>query len=135
MAVAWGHQGGADRVAGQGPLEASACNVDPKGGVLYCPEIVLVFLRHASPWTPESVEIRTLFFASYRELVGTKELDIDLPEGATVSDLVSTLRSRGGAFTVLPVDPAVAVNHSYADPAVLLNDGDEVALIPPVAGG
>ena len=84
---------------------------------------------------PRSVEIRTLFFASYRELLGTKELDIALPEGATVSDLVSTLRSRGGAFTVLPSEPAVAVNHTYADPAALLRDGDEVALIPPVAGG
>ena len=81
------------------------------------------------------MEIRTLFFASYRDLLGTRELDVDLPDGATVSDLVSTLRSRGGAFTVLPADPAVAVNQSYAGPAALLRDGDEVALIPPVAGG
>ncbi len=81
------------------------------------------------------MEIRTLFFASYRELLGTGELHLDLPDGATVSDLVSALRSRGGAFTVLPTDPAVAVNQSYADPAALLSDGDEVALIPPVAGG
>lgn len=82
-----------------------------------------------------SVEIRTLFFASYRELLGTKELAVDLPEGATVSDLVSNLRSRGGAYTVLPGDPAVAVNQAYADPTAPLSDGDEVALIPPVAGG
>ena len=87
------------------------------------------------PESPRSVEIRTLFFASYRELLGTRELSLDLPEGTTVSDLVSTLRARGGAFTVLPTDPAVAVNRSYADAAVLLRDGDEVALIPPVAGG
>ena len=81
------------------------------------------------------MEIRTLFFASYRELLGTKELRLDLPVGATVKDLVSTLRSRGGAFTVLPTDPAVALNQCYADPTALLSDGDEVALIPPVAGG
>lgn len=81
------------------------------------------------------MEIRTLFFASYRELLGTGELHLDLPAGATVSDLVVALRARGGAFTVLPTDPAVAVNQSYADPALALNDGDEVALIPPVAGG
>lgn len=82
-----------------------------------------------------AVEIRTLFFASYKELLGTRELQLDLPEGATVSDLVATLRSRGGPFTVLPTDPAVAVNQVYADPASCLSDGDEVALIPPVAGG
>jgi molybdopterin converting factor subunit 1 len=81
------------------------------------------------------VEIRTLFFASYKELLGTGELQLVLPEGATVSDLVSTLRSRGGAFTVLPTAPTVAVNMTYTDPMSMLSDGDEVALIPPVAGG
>ena len=81
------------------------------------------------------MEIRTLFFASYKELLGTGELQVDLPDGATVSDLVAALRSRGGAFTVLPATPAVAVNMTYTDTASLLNDGDEVALVPPVAGG
>ncbi|HIF06347.1 MAG TPA: molybdopterin converting factor subunit 1 [Gemmatimonadetes bacterium] len=81
------------------------------------------------------LEIRTLFFASYKELLGTGELCVHLPDGATVSDLVSALRSRGGAFTVLPTAPAVAVNRTYTHPSSLLNDGDEVALIPPVAGG
>jgi molybdopterin converting factor subunit 1 len=82
-----------------------------------------------------NLKIRTLFFASYKELLGTGELQIALPEGATVSDLVAALRSRGGAFTVLPAAPAVAVNMAYTDPTSLLSDGDEVALIPPVAGG
>ena len=81
------------------------------------------------------VRIRTLFFASYKVLLGTGELQVDLPEGSVVSDLVSALRSRGGAFTVLPAAPAVAVNLTYSDPTSLLRDGDEVALIPPVAGG
>ena len=81
------------------------------------------------------VRIRTLFFASYKELLGTGELQVDLPEGSAVSDLVSALRSRGGAFTVLPTAPAVAVNLTYSDATSLLSDGDKVALIPPVAGG
>ena len=81
------------------------------------------------------MKIQTLFFASYKELLGTGELQVDLPTGATVSDLVAELRSRGGAFTVLPAIPAVAVNMTYSDPSSALSDGDEVALIPPVAGG
>jgi molybdopterin synthase sulfur carrier subunit len=123
------------RAAGRADAQATSFwNVDPKGGVPLLSGTLLVFWDR--PFlVPPSVEIRTLFFASYRELLGTKELAVDLPEGATVSDLVSSLRSRGGAFTVLPGDPAVAVNHAYADPTALLNDGDEVALIPPVAGG
>lgn len=83
----------------------------------------------------DHVEIRTLFFASYKELLGTGELRLDLPEGATVSDLVSAVRSRGGAFTVLPAAPAVAVNMAYTEATSSLSDGDEVAFIPPVAGG
>ncbi len=82
-----------------------------------------------------SVKIHTLFFASYKELLGTGELQVDLPSGATVSDLVAELRSRGGAFTVLPVIPAVAVNMTYSDPSSSLSAGDEVALSPPGAGG
>ena len=81
------------------------------------------------------MKVQTLFFASYKELLGTGQLQVDLPSGATVADLVEELRARGGAFTVLPAVPAVAVNMSYSDPSSTLSDGDEVALIPPVAGG
>jgi sulfur-carrier protein len=83
------------------------------------------------------MQIKTLFFASYRELVGTDELTITLPraERATVADLVSALRARGAAWTALPDRPAVAVNQEYARSDTALSDGDEVAFIPPVSGG
>lgn len=79
--------------------------------------------------------VRTLFFAAYRDLLGTSELAVELAEGATVADLVVDLRSRGAPFDVLPDEPAVAVNMSYALPSEPLAPGDEVAFIPPVAGG
>ena len=82
-----------------------------------------------------SVAVRTLFFASYRDLVGTPELAVELGEGATVSDLVAELRGRGRGFGSLPADPAVAVNRRYAALSERLSSGDEVAFIPPVAGG
>jgi molybdopterin converting factor subunit 1 len=75
-----------------------------------------------------------LFFAVYRELAGTHELEVELPDGSTVARLVALVRERPGAGT-LPANPAVAVNQEYASHAALLHDGDEVALIPPVAGG
>lgn len=81
------------------------------------------------------MQVRTLFFASYRDLVGTGSLELQLPQGATVSDLVARLRNRGGPYGTLPPDPAVAVNREYARSDVALKDGDEVAFIPPVAGG
>ena len=82
-----------------------------------------------------SVSVHTLFFAVYRDLLGTASLSVELPEGATVADLVAELRGRGAPFDCLPAEPAVAVNRAYALPSELLGAGDEVAFIPPVAGG
>lgn len=79
--------------------------------------------------------VRALFFASYREVAGTAELSVVLPESARVADLVAVLRERGGSWSRLPVAPSVAVNMEYATLAQPLREGDEVALIPPVAGG
>jgi len=81
------------------------------------------------------VSVQALFFAAYRDLLGTGRLTVELPEGATVGDLVRTLRDRGAPWSALPVEPAVAVNRAYATPGEALRAGDEVAFIPPVAGG
>ena len=51
---------------------------------------------------------------------------MELPEGATVADLVAELRGRGAPFDCLPAEPAVAVNRAYALPSELLGTGDEV---------
>lgn len=81
------------------------------------------------------MEVRTLFFAQYRDVVGASSLDIELPAGATVDELVDALRSRGSPFDRLPTDPAIAVNQTYSEGERILSAGDEVAFIPPVAGG
>lgn len=79
--------------------------------------------------------VNALFFAAYRDLVGTASLAVELPSGATVADLVSELRGRGAPFNALPEEPAIAVNRTYAFPEEALASDDEVAFIPPVAGG
>lgn len=91
----------------------------------------------APPTRPRNmrISITALFFAAYRDLVGAGSLPVEIPEGATVADLVASLRSRGAPFDALPSEPAVAVNRSYAAHSVSLRAGDEVAFIPPVAGG
>ena len=81
------------------------------------------------------MRVQARFFAAYRELIGASGTEVDLPEGATVADLVDALRERGPSFGALPPRPAVAVNLEYAPPETGLRDGDEVAFIPPVAGG
>lgn len=81
------------------------------------------------------MKIGILFFAAYRDLVGIDRLDIELSPGSTVAELVSLLRGRGAPFKHLPPRPAVALNRVYVRGGSCLSDGDEVAFIPPVAGG
>ncbi|MDX1647467.1 MAG: molybdopterin converting factor subunit 1 [Longimicrobiales bacterium] len=82
-----------------------------------------------------SLSVNALFFASYRDLVGASRVSVELHEGATVEDLVRELRGRGEPFDALPEQPAVAVNRTYAYLDEPLAPEDEVAFIPPVAGG
>jgi molybdopterin synthase catalytic subunit len=82
----------------------------------------------------KQVKVKSLFFASYRDLIGTDELVVDLPEGSTVADLTSVVRARAGSER-LPDVVVTAVNQEYASSEKELRNGDEVAFIPPVAGG
>ncbi len=78
--------------------------------------------------------VRVLLFASYAEAVGAPEIEVDLPSGATVQDLVEAVRRRHGT-RLLPPAPLVAVNQRYAAHDTRVSEHDEVAIIPPVAGG
>ena len=78
--------------------------------------------------------VAVLLFASYAEMLGRDRIALELPAGASVRDLLQQVRSLPGAER-LPPAPMVAVNHQYATLQQRLSLGDEVALIPPVAGG
>ena len=81
------------------------------------------------------LHVRLLLFAVYRDLAGASELELELPTGATAATAIDQLRQRGGGLARLPAAPVVAVNREYAPLATPLSDGDELALLPPVAGG
>jgi MoaE-MoaD fusion protein len=81
------------------------------------------------------MQIRALFFASYRDLAGAETLELELAPGATIADLLARLRERGGGFLRIPASPVAARNMSYAPLATPLEDGDEVAFLPPISGG
>lgn len=73
-----------------------------------------------------------LLFASWADALGSR-LAVELPEGAQVADLLRELASRTTG-RALP-EPMVAINQRYASAAQVIRAGDEVAIIPPVAGG
>jgi molybdopterin converting factor small subunit len=78
--------------------------------------------------------VTVLLFASYADTLGARQLAFDLAPGATVGDLVGRVRALPGADR-LPFEPLVAVNERYAKRDLVLAGGDEIAIIPPVAGG
>ncbi|HEY7393637.1 MAG TPA: MoaD/ThiS family protein [Gemmatimonadaceae bacterium] len=75
-----------------------------------------------------------LLFASYADSLGARSLSLHVSSGATVRDVLGHVRALPGAER-LPAEPLVAVNERYAKPNRILAAGDEVAIIPPVAGG
>jgi molybdopterin converting factor subunit 1 len=79
------------------------------------------------------MSFNVLLFASYAEAVGSPTVAIDLPVGSTVADVVSAVRAL--TQHALPPSPLVAVNSRFAENSQVIAEGDEVAIIPPVAGG
>ncbi len=81
------------------------------------------------------MQVTTLLFAQLREAAGRSSVEVDLAEGSTVQDLLSALESTLPSLASMAGATAVAVNQAYVGRDAGLADGDEVALIPPVAGG
>jgi MoaE-MoaD fusion protein len=67
-------------------------------------------------------------FAGLRERAGAPHVDVELPDDATVGDLLAALE-------LAPRSCVAAINREYADAGTRIAPGDEVALVPPVSGG
>ena len=81
------------------------------------------------------MDVRVLFFASTREIVGENSIEIKLNEGDTVRDLMNELSKQFPELGSVEKKLAVAINEEYVVDDMSLVNGDEVALIPPVSGG
>lgn len=82
-----------------------------------------------------SISVRCLLFARYAEIVGQEEITLDLERNATVGQAIAALRARIPNGARLPERPMVAVNREHVLAGHVLGDGDEIALLPPLAGG
>lgn len=81
------------------------------------------------------MKVRIRLFAQQRQLTGWRERTIDLPEGSRVSSAWDALVSEWPILAPGTDSVRFARNAVYADADEPLADGDEVAVIPPVAGG
>jgi molybdopterin converting factor small subunit len=80
------------------------------------------------------IRVKVLLFARFAELLGATEMDVDVGAPATVRTLLDSLRTLTGGAQ-LPPTPMVARNRIHAQLDTALEDGDEVAVLPPLAGG
>ena len=82
------------------------------------------------------MRLDVLLFASAADACGAPRLSLDLPNGATAADVRSAVLERAQARgRSLPASTRIAVNHAFATMDAAVRAGDEVAVIPPVAGG
>ncbi|MFW5914801.1 MAG: MoaD/ThiS family protein [Thermoplasmatota archaeon] len=78
------------------------------------------------------MRIRVRFFASFREMAGREEVEMELPPGTRLEGLTSLLMEE---YPEMSGRAMVVHNRAYARGNPLLKEGDEVALFPPVSGG
>ena len=76
-----------------------------------------------------------LFFARFRDLAGRDEESREVPEGTRVAELWEVLSREVAGLGAWGKIPPAAVNRCYVPADTVLRPGDEVAFLPPVAGG
>jgi molybdopterin converting factor subunit 1 len=81
------------------------------------------------------MHVRVRLFARQREIAGAREVAVEVPDGATIEDAWAALVVLHPALASGRPYVRYARNGRYTDAKAALEDGDEVACIPPVAGG
>jgi len=80
------------------------------------------------------MKVSVRLFAGLRERAGAQHIEVELPEGAVVEDLLAAM-GQTPVGELHPGQCVVAINREYAGARETVRAGDEIALIPPVSGG
>jgi MoaE-MoaD fusion protein len=80
------------------------------------------------------MQVQVLFFGLLKDVAGRTADTLDLPDGATVADVVAHYQEVPRWRELMPA-VALSVNQEYVGPELKLKSGDEVAFLPPVSGG
>lgn len=81
------------------------------------------------------MKVKVRLYAAFRDIVGLKEENLDLKDGATVKDLLDDYIRRFPSLSKYREHIILSVNKEYGAPARVLREGDEVSFLPPVSGG
>ena len=82
-----------------------------------------------------NLRVRVLFFGPMRELTGLSEEAVDIPEGATLSDLFDHYQKRFPSLAGFRSSLVASRNQEFAPWETSLSSGDDIAFLPPVSGG
>lgn len=91
--------------------------------------------KRSRPVERFTAEVR--LYAWVAELADTRVITLELPRGVRASTVISKTLKAAGLDESLGLTDSVrlAVNREYARPSVVVEPGDELALIPPISGG
>jgi sulfur-carrier protein len=81
------------------------------------------------------ITITLKLFAAYQEAYGVPELVLQLPKGSTVADVRDRLIAEHPELEQWRNITRFGVNYNFVESDIVLQEGDEVVLIPPVSGG
>ena len=81
------------------------------------------------------MKIHVQFYAQLRDLVGMRELDVELPEGATIHDLLNKLYAQQSMLRSHDKSILIGAGVEFVDRNYELRPGEEIAIMPPVQGG
>lgn len=81
------------------------------------------------------MKVEVQFFSYLKDMTGCSATREELPEGATLQQLIQRLHQRFPKLAPAARSTLLAVGLEYASPDQLLKDGDQVSLFPPVQGG
>ena len=81
------------------------------------------------------MKIHVQFYAQLRDLVGMREMDLDLAEGATVRDLLEQIYAQQPALRSHDKSILIGAGVEFVDRNYELKPNEEIAIMPPVQGG
>ena len=81
------------------------------------------------------MKVRAQFYAQLREVVGNHELEVELPQDATVRELLEKVYAQKPSLREHDKSILVGVGLEFVDRNYKLNSGEEIAIMPPVQGG
>ncbi len=81
------------------------------------------------------MNVHVQFYAQLRDLIGTRELEVELAEDATVRDLLEKIYTQQPVLRAHDKSILIGAGVEFVDRNYELKPGDEIAIMPPVQGG